>query len=77
VGWSSKLYAAAIRAARAMGYRKIITYTLPEESGASLKAVGFILDGQTVYRPWNTASRPRKAPDKYPIGSKNRWIKNL
>ncbi|MCL1994862.1 MAG: hypothetical protein FWG63_01490 [Defluviitaleaceae bacterium] len=26
---NSKLYAAAIRAARAMGYRRIITYTLP------------------------------------------------
>jgi hypothetical protein len=74
---NSMLYAAAIRAAKAMGYRRVITYSLPEESGASLKAVGFILDGQTVYRPWSTPSRPRKMPEKYPGGSKNRWIKHL
>jgi hypothetical protein len=75
---NSKLYAAAIRAARAMGYRKIITYTLPEESGASLKAVGFALDGQTAYtHSWNVPSRPRAIPEKYPVGSKNRWIKKL
>jgi hypothetical protein len=74
---NSKLYAAALRAAKAMGYTKVITYTLPAESGASLKAVGFQFDGQTAYHPWNTALRPRKAPDKYPVGSKNRWIKNL
>ena len=75
---NSKLYAAALRAAKAMGYRRIYTYTLPSECGASLKAAGFRLDGQTANcRPWNTAARPRKTPDKYPLGSKNRWIKNL
>jgi hypothetical protein len=68
---NSRLYAAAILATKAMGYRRIYTYTLPEESGASLKAAGFTLDGQTVYsRPWSTAARPRKTPDKYPVGSK-------
>jgi hypothetical protein len=45
---NSKLYAAALRAAQNMGYRRVITYTLPEESGASLKAVGFTLDGLTA-----------------------------
>ena len=33
----SFLYAAAWRAARAMGYRKIVTYILDTESGASLR----------------------------------------
>ena len=33
----SILYGAAWRAARALGYRKLITYTLPEEGGASLR----------------------------------------
>lgn len=33
---NSKLYGAAVRACKAMGYTKIITYTLPEEGGASL-----------------------------------------
>jgi hypothetical protein len=75
---NSKLYAAAVRAARAMGYRRVITYTLPEEGGASLKAAGFTLDGQTSYaRSWSVPSRPRKTPDKYPAGSKNRWIKAI
>src|SRR5688572_24232208 len=32
----SMLYRAAWRAARALGYRRLITYTLPEEGGASL-----------------------------------------
>ena len=59
---NSRLYAAALRAARAMGYRRVITYTLPEESGASLKAVGFRVDGLTNHSPngWNVPSRPRK-----------------
>jgi hypothetical protein len=74
---NSKLYGVAIRAARAMGYRRVITYTLPEESGASLKAVGFQLDGLTASNSngWNMPGRPRKTPEKYPTGSKNRWIK--
>lgn len=75
---NSKLYAAAIRAAKAMGYRKVITYTLLEESGSSLKAVGFKLDGQTAYtHSWSVPSRPRAVPEKYPVGHKNRWIKTL
>lgn len=37
----SILYAAAARAAKAMGYSRIITYTLDTESGASLRAVGW------------------------------------
>ena len=38
----SKLYGAARRAAFAMGYTKVITYTLASESGASLRAAGFV-----------------------------------
>jgi hypothetical protein len=34
------LYRAAWRAVKALGYRKLITYTLPEEGGASLRASG-------------------------------------
>ena len=73
---NSKLYAAAIRAARSMGYRRVITYTLPEESGASLKAVGFRVDGITTNNPngWDMPSRPRRKPIKYPYCQKIRWI---
>ena len=76
---NSKLYAAAIRAARAMGYRRIVTYTLLEESGASLKAVGFIIDGLTKNAPngWDSLCRPRRKPLKYPYCKKIRWFKQL
>ena len=72
----SKLYAKAISAGRSMGYRRFITYTLPHESGSSLKAVGFKFDGFTQSCPkgWNNASRPRQMPKRYPTGQKCRWI---
>lgn len=43
----SLLYGAARRVAWTMGYRRILTYTLPEEGGASLRAAGWTLDGAT------------------------------
>lgn len=57
----SKLYAAAWRAARAMGYTRLITYTLASESGTSLRAAGWRELYQTKERAkgWNTPSRPR------------------
>ena len=39
---NSMLYGAVWRAAKAMGYRRCITYTQADESGASLKAAGFV-----------------------------------
>jgi hypothetical protein len=74
---SSRLYAAALRAARAMGYLCAVTYTLPTESGASLKAVGFKYDGMTKGYPngWDMPGRPRKKPARYPNGPKIRWRK--
>jgi hypothetical protein len=59
----SMLYRAAWRAARAMGYRKLITYTLKTEPGTSLKAAGFELIGEVTKRSWNTPSRPRVDKD--------------
>lgn len=40
---NSALYGAAWRAAKAMGYRTAITYTEDGESGASLRAAGWVL----------------------------------
>ena len=37
----SKLYGAAWRAAKALGYRKIQTYTLNHEGGGSMRGAGF------------------------------------
>ncbi|MEW9898043.1 XF1762 family protein [Chitinivorax sp. PXF-14] len=56
----SKLYAAADRAARALGYIRLITYTLPAEGGASLRAAGWRLVGQRGGGNWNRARRPRQ-----------------
>lgn len=72
---NSLLYAAAWRAARAMGYRRIITYTLPSESGASLRAAGFKQIGMTEGKAngWSVPSRPREMPEKYPTGQKIIW----
>jgi hypothetical protein len=68
---ASMLYAAAWRAARAMGYRRIITYTLKTEMGTSLIAAGWKVVGQTHSTSWNCPSRPRI--DITPLGQKLLW----
>jgi hypothetical protein len=68
---ASMLYGAAWRAARAMGYARLITYTLIEEPGTSLRAAGWKTIGQTEGGSWNTPSRPRV--DKAPLGKKTLW----
>ena len=40
-GTPSALYGACWRAARALGYRRLITYTLQSEGGASLRGAGW------------------------------------
>lgn len=55
----SLLYGAARRAAAAMGYTKVITYTLPEEGGASLRAAGYVIDKTTRGGSWSRPSRAR------------------
>lgn len=55
----SMLYGAAWRATKAMGYRRLITYTLPEEGGASLRATGWRCIGERGGGNWNVPSRPR------------------
>jgi len=55
----SLLLGAAWRASRAMGYKRLITYTLPSEGGASLRAAGFRVIGQTKAQDWHRESRPR------------------
>lgn len=55
----SMLYGAAWRASKALGYRRLITYTLPVEGGASLRAAGWKLLGERGGGNWNVPSRPR------------------
>lgn len=67
----SLLYASAWRAARALGWRRLITYTLPEEGGASLRAAGWRLIGEAGGGSWHCPSRPRV--DLHPLQVKIRW----
>jgi hypothetical protein len=67
----SILYAAAWRTARAMGYRKLITYTLASEPGTSLRAAGWRVVGEVDGRSWSRPSRPRV--DHHPTQDKLRW----
>lgn len=71
----SILYAAAARAARAMGYRKIITYILQSESGGSLKAAGWNCAGLAGGKEW-TGKRKPSIP-LYPQEMKIRYEKIL
>lgn len=69
----SILYAAAWRAARAIGYRRLLTYTLEAESGASLRAAGWKLLGARGGGNWNTPARPRVDTASALAGQKNLW----
>lgn len=71
----SYLYAKAARIAKEMGYARIITYILESESGASLKASGWVFDGMTRGGAWDTPSRRRQ--QKAPTCPKQRWIKTF
>ena len=55
----SILYGAAWRVAKAMGYKRVITYTLPSEGGASLRGAGWTCVGERGGGNWNVKSRPR------------------
>jgi hypothetical protein len=58
---NSMLYAAAWRAAKALGYTRLITYTQAGETGASLRASGWRVIAQRPPRPgWTCPSRPRR-----------------
>jgi hypothetical protein len=71
----SMIYGALARAAKALGYREVWTYTLPEEPGTSLRAAGFedmgLSDGGSYDRP----CRSRKPPVNGE--RKRRWRRRL
>lgn len=54
------LHGAVLRAAWALGYNRVITYTLASESGNTLRDAGYrTLGEKRKGRSWNTRSRPR------------------
>ena len=73
----SMLYGAARRAAKALGYSPIYTYTLPDEGGASLRAAGFQLDkadaGGSAAMWHNREGRTVEPVGDDLIGGKWRW----
>lgn len=71
----SKLYAAAARVGKEMGYLKIQTFVLQSESGVSLLASGWLKAAQSVGGSWSRPSRGRT--DKAPIEPKVRYEKVL
>lgn len=71
----SCLYGALCRAAKALGYYEVWTYTLPEEPGTSLRAAGFADLGVTDGGEHDRVKRPRK-PAVRPE-PKRRWRRML
>ena len=72
---SLDVYSAAARAAKAIGYRKIITYTLDTEAGASIRAAGWTCMGQAGGKRWTGKRCP--AVDLCPPQMKLRYEKLL
>jgi hypothetical protein len=73
----SMLYGACRRIGREMGYARILTYTLPEEGGASLKAAGYKFDGEAGNSASAWHNRPGRTAQPIGddlVGGKWRWV---
>ena len=81
----SMLYGALVRAAKALGYRRVLTYTLESEPGTSLRASGWRDDGTAGHaHGWQHTSGPRAADKmtlffaaRVPDEMKVRWVIDL
>lgn len=79
---NSRLYGAMCRVAANLGYTAVITYTRPDESGASLRAAGFVRDkgehGSRVGQAWHPRQQQIVQDDSPDTsGPKIRWRRNL
>ena len=80
---NSMLYGALTRAAKALGFETMLTYTLESESGASLKAAGWMVDKSGLApQTWNRPNRLRHDSDMFgtrlpPLENRIRWRKSL
>ena len=68
----SFLYGRAWRVAQQMGYKRMLTYTLSDEPGTSLKGAGWECLGEAGGGSWSSKSRPRV--DKHPLQTKMKWM---
>jgi len=79
----SRLYGAACRAAAALGYRRVVTYTLASERASSVRAAGFVADREVESRDsWARPKRPRHDLNLFgertrDAGPKRRWTRQL
>jgi hypothetical protein len=71
---NSMLYGALRRVAKALGYRRLITYTLHDESGASLRAVGFVIVSDVGVRSWADDSKMRVRHDVNLFGERRQAL---
>lgn len=71
---ASRLLGACGRAAKEMGYSRLITYTHADESGASLRAAGYEAVATTRGGSWSRAKRAREDYEQEQ-GLKTRWEK--
>ena len=71
----SFLYQKMARVTKELGYEKIITYILEEELGTSLKACGWVCEGEAGGGNWSCKTRPRETTA--PTCMKQRWSKKL
>jgi hypothetical protein len=67
----SKLYAAAWRVTKNLGYKRLITYTMSDESGASLRSAGWKNLYSLPGKSWHRDNRPRV--DKCPLRGREIW----
>lgn len=79
----SFLYGRLCRAAADLGYARVVTYTLVEECGASLRAAGFVaMAAVKADATWSRPGRHRVQVDLFgdetrPPGDKVRWERVL
>ena len=70
---NSMLYSRVKKIAQVIGYQKVLTYTLTEESGSSLRAVGAQKSGLVKPQEWSREKRKRETQEVY-NKEKIRWI---
>jgi hypothetical protein len=72
----SKLYGAAARICKEMGFERVQTFILDSESATTLRAAGWVFDGFSDGGDWNRPSRIGRRTDQ-PQQPKQRWKKEL
>lgn len=71
---TSLIYSKMKKIAQLMGYLKIITYSLQDESGSSLKAIGAIIEKRVEHnKQWNDSGGIKRNFQEVTIQPKLRW----